>query len=552
MAIFAPHITAPKGDELFNLGTVSITWDLNDPPTDDPYEATTVISYEIEYTDNYNQEQTVWHTLKRRIPWVETSFDWVVGKMIKSDSVRIRMRARNSTDGSVSDWSMISGDFSINVFKLIPPAIVSPVANHLYADFILIILDETLTRNTFNQKIRYTLEYSSEKASVDWTLIAKDLPVGQNVIRWDLDGLISEDDYVLRLTAKNASVSCIETDEPTPDQVSRRFIYNLKIQQAGMFIIDTKPPEAILDIETSSGITSELKQTLNIFAEDATTNVEHMQLRECNANDQLSLGPIDEVTGEIDLGNIIDTTPDAGCDNLTDILTTKKASFVAKTQWTLADKSGLRKIEALLTDSGGNNSLQEVSKSFIPVFRSSSTIRDFIIFQEQRDNSCVSENEAGNIEITTNTATFEVAYLVTASGEVWLLEPFPKLVATTDADVRQLFAFGGVIYLFAYVDATDVGTVLRNDLSVLTTIHTFTSSLSLTNDVAEFQSKMYMGLENGELWQFDGVTFILIKTFDNPISALEGDNEFLYVGLTNSSTFSLYNGSDFFDSDLET
>ncbi|KKK94492.1 hypothetical protein LCGC14_2682330, partial [marine sediment metagenome] len=160
MTVFAPHITSPKGDELFNLGKITITWDRNDPPTDDPYEATSVISYEIEYTDNYNFEDTVWNTIKRRIPWTETSFEWIVGKMIKAPTVRVRIRAKNSLDGELSDWSTSSGDFLINIFKLIPPAIVSPLPDHVYTDFILIILDESITRNTFNQKIRYTVEYS--------------------------------------------------------------------------------------------------------------------------------------------------------------------------------------------------------------------------------------------------------------------------------------------------------------------------------------------------------------------------------------------------------
>ncbi len=45
---FAPHLTSPKGGEIFNLGKVTITWDKNDPPTDDEYGAISVISYEIE------------------------------------------------------------------------------------------------------------------------------------------------------------------------------------------------------------------------------------------------------------------------------------------------------------------------------------------------------------------------------------------------------------------------------------------------------------------------------------------------------------------------
>ena len=294
MALYAPHIISPKGGEIFNLGEVAISWDRNDPSTDDPYESTTVVSYEIEYTDNYQYENTVWHTLKRRIPWTETSYTWKVGKMIKSSTVRVRIRAKDSLDGGLSDWSMSGADFSINVFKLVPPAIVSPLPSHVYTDFILIILDETITKNTFNQKVRYTLEYSSEKRDIDWTVIVKDLPVGQNVIRWDLDDVSPSDDYILRLTAKNAATSCLQSSDPTPDQISRRFVYNLKIQQPGMFFIDTKPPQAVLDVESSAGITNELVHTINIFAEDETSDIEQIQIRECDATTQVALGNIAE------------------------------------------------------------------------------------------------------------------------------------------------------------------------------------------------------------------------------------------------------------------
>lgn len=551
MAVFAPHITSPQGGEVFNLGKVTITWDRNDPPTDDPYEATSVISYEIEYTDNYKVEDTTWHTLRRRIPWTETTFEWVVGKMIKSTTVRLRMRAKNSMDGELSDWSTMSGDFSINVFKLIPPAIVSPLPNHIYTDFVLIILDESTTRDTFNQKVRYTLEYSSNKRDIDWTIIALDVPIGQNVIRWDLEEVPPSDDFVLRLTAKNASTSCISTAASTPDQISRRFVYNLKIQQPGMFFIDTIPPQTILDIESSVGITSQLTHTLNIYSEDGTTEVEQVQVRECDASDQVSLG------------NLADTeAPPTDCTSIEDLIALPDADFgtligkplgySTKTQWTLEDKSGLRRLEALVTDSGGNTSVQDLRKTFIPIFRSDSRIQDLIVTTEAREVTTINES----FELSTEVALFEVAYLAVADGTYWVLEPFPRLVSDSlsGRNVLILFAFQGSIYLFTYVNndqITDTGTVFRDDKIVISFVFDFTSPLSITNAVAEFQNNLYIGLENGELWKFNAASFALIKTFSNPISALTGDNEYLYIGQSNSSAFVLYDGTTFFDSDVE-
>lgn len=559
MAVFAPHLTSPKGGEVFNLGQVSITWDKSDPPTEDPYEATTVISYEIEYTDNYQFENTNWYTLKRRIPWTEESFDWIVGKMIKSPTVRVRIRARSSMDGLLSDWSMSSGDFSINVFKLIPPAIVSPLPNHLYTDFLLIILDETLTRSTFNQKVRYTLEYSSEKRSIDWTVIVKDIPVGQNVIRWNLDELSPSDDYILRLTAKNAATSCLTGQEPIPDQISRRFVYNLTIQQPGMFLIDTKPPQAVLEVEGSEGITSDLVHTINIFAEDATSEVEQIQLRECDAITQVALGNLSDLGGGITCPPLEELLDPPGNDPVDfGKLIGKPLKYSTKTQWTLEDISGLRRLEVLLTDSGGNTSIQDIGNTFIPIFRRDVEINDLIVAVEQRDNVIISQDADGNDFLTSEgEQNFEVAYVVTSAGEYWILEPFPRLIVSSvsSRSLNLLFFFQSAVYILTYTNNStfsDTGTVFRDDKSVITNLFSFPNSSSIPNAVAEFQSVMYIGLENGELWQFNGITFSETATFSNPISTLSGDNEYLYVGLSNSSLVTLYNGTDFFTSDVET
>ena len=556
MTLFSPHLTAPKGGEMFNQGIVNITWDKNDPPfedsyTEDPY-LTSVVSYEIEYTENYQLEKTIWHTLKRRIPWTETSFNWVVGKMIKSNSVRIRIRAKNSLNQNLSDWSMNSGDFSINVFKLVPPAIVSPVDNQVYTDFILIILDETLTKGTFNQKVRYTLEYSSEKRGIDFTVIIKNLPVGQNVIRWNLDEISPSDDYVLRLTAKNYATSCLQSSEPTPDQIGYRFVYNIKIQQPGMFLIDTKPPQAVLEIEDSDGITNELVHTITVFAEDETSDIERIQIRECDASTKLALGNTETTNfGEIIKCKTIEELLESNSVDFGKLIG-KPLGYSTKTQWTLVDKSGLHKLEALLTDTGGNTSVQSVNKTFIPVFRNDIPINDLIVSVEQRNNTTINQDSQGNIIVQEDSSIFEVAYLVTEDGQYWTLEPFPRLIgyAVSSRSLRKLFVYNGSVYLFTYRGVIDSGIMYIDNKSSINILFTFPNNLSQTNAVAQFLDILYIGLENGELWKYNGATVSWVTTFPSPISSMYGDNQYLYVGFFNSSLVTLYNGVAFFDSDI--
>ncbi len=543
--LFAPHITAPERGAQFNKGSVTITWDKNDPPSTNVDIATTSVTYDIDYTDNYQGQATNWHSLKKRIPWEQESFVWNVGKMIKSSTIRVRIRARSTETEQVSDWS-ISGTFSINVFELTAPAIVNPVPGALYSDFIIIVLDETLTKNTYHQKVRYTLEYASRKRNIDFTVIQSNLPVGQNVIRWNIENLSSSNDYVLKLTARNAS-TCLETPASTPDQIISSFVYGIIIQQSGVFLIDTKPPEAILKIDNASRITNQLEQIVNIFAEDETTQIENVQMRECDADSDLSLGDLEGPTGGCEgeepcktIEELLEGDPDF------DRLIGKPVSNSALTQWVFEDCSGLKKLEALLTDTGGNMSLQEKVKVFLSVYDATVKINDFIIVIEQRDKVTIDETTSPPL-IVIETSIFEVVYLGTVTGQFWVLEPFSRLLYTINGapSIEKVFEFNNTVYIFTYSISDDEGKIYRNDVSEPTLLNTFTTGLSITTGLALFSDSLFIGFENGELWEYNGLSFVLLKTFSDPINTLFGDHEYLYIGFQNSASIVLYNDTEF-------
>lgn len=291
--LYTPILTSQTTGTAVNDGSVEITWNINDPPaSEDLGVSNDNVSYEIEYTENYEIDNTDWHTLRRRLIYTDSSYTWNVGKMIKSDSVRLRIRAVSLEDTLTSEWSM-SEIFAINVHKLSAPVIANPTSGAKYSDFILIILDESVTQNTYHQKVKYTLEYSSKIHDIDWTVIIKDAPTGTAMIRWNIEDLLPATDYSLRLTAKNSA-----TTDNVPDQIARSFVYDISIEQPGTFIIDTKPPQSLLEIEGGLKSTNELRHTINIFAEDETTEIEKIQIRECNASTQLNIGDISELQSE--------------------------------------------------------------------------------------------------------------------------------------------------------------------------------------------------------------------------------------------------------------
>lgn len=542
--LIAPQILSPGEGQRFNRNTVNIMWNIHDPPGTDNALNTNLITYEIEYTDKYQGRNTNWHTIKRRIPYATTSYEWQVGKSIKSSTIRTRMRTYSSETESGSNWS-ISNEFSINVFDLIAPAIVNPLPRVSYSDFILIILDESLVRDTYNQKVRYTIEYSSEKKSIDWQTIVKDIPVGQNVIRWNLDSVPTSNDYILRLTAKNVSTSCIDTPIIQPDQIARQFVYDITIQHPGLFIIDTKPPQAILEIEHNIGVTNQREQIVNIYAEDLTTGIRDIRLRECDAGSILTLGDIDDPYD-----------PLGGCASITEIVEDlskfgKPIPFSPKTQLILEDKSGLKKIEALLSDYGGNISLQEQIRVFLSIFSNGENINDFILVIEQRDKITVDSSRQPPT-VVAEPAVFEVVYLITSNRQLWVLEPFARLIWTLPIGIEPkiLIDFTNAIYVLAYNAISDIGLVYlhTNDgpkLLSLITKPTY-AGRNLPTSVAIYKNKIYIGTESGDLWSYNGLIFThLPPPNTNPISTLFADNEYLYIGFSNSDATVLYDGSVF-------
>jgi len=530
---------------------------------------TSQLTYDLEYTDNYDGENTTWSTIKRRIPLSNTSYTWTTGKMIKSNKVRIRMRTKYLITEESSEWSL-SSVFAINVFSLIAPSIISPISDVLYSDFIIIILNESEIINTFNQKVRYTLEYSSLKQEIDWTVIAKDIPVGQNIYRWNIDDVPSSDDYILRVTAKNQSTSCIETSDD-PDQIARAFVHNIQIQQSGVFIIDTVPPESVLRIGKTGRVTNQLNQVLSVFSEDATTDVKQIQLRECDVGESLLLGELNVESIE-DVSNGDDgEEPDEGeitteqCPSPTELLaagrdfdkliTDSPIGNLSKIQWVFDELdsdgnpvSAVKKIEALLTDMGGNTSLQEKTKVFLPIFTDENTINDFIIVVEQREK-VVFDGTTTDRE----SAVYEVVYVGTSQGEFWVLEPYARYIysLTDHPNILKIFEFNSTIYLFAYNATTDKGAVYRHDGATATLLKEFDSGLGIVTGMDEYGSSLFVGLENGNLWEYNGSAFSIKNSFDEPINTLFGDKKYLYIGFQNSKLIVLYNGTSFIELSIE-
>lgn len=542
--LYAPHILVPDSG-VFNRGRVEIEWIRPEFPSQDESIDTEEVTYEIEYTDVYKGPDTVWRSIKKRIPYTQSSYTWVVGKMIKSSTVRVRMRTKSRLDEQNSDWA-ISEQFSVNVFDLVPPVILSPVPDKIYNSYILIVLDESLIRETFNQKVRYYFDYASEKLNIDWTTIAEKVPVGNNVIRWNTSLLLPSDDYVLRMTVKNSS-TCPTASAETPDQIAVRYVYGLTIRHPGIFIIDTKPPKAHLSIEgIQSGVTNKTNHVLNLYAHDETTKVETVRIRDCNAD---SLVPL----GDTEL-----QSPDIPCP-LDSLVAAKEISYAPRIQYRLSDGSGLKKIEAIFKDSGGNLSISDSLRVFISLFKASDSISDVVVRQESRDK--VELQISNNVPIAvTETATYEVAYVATVGGDLWCLDPYPSLLFSLSETIVKLCNFNGYIFVFSHTETTSNGATTdltrvyvnnNGDYQIISSDSDFTGNLSVVSSVAVFKDSMFVGMKNGQLWKYTGTAWSVISTFDSAVSSLNADDRFLFIGLENSDSLILYNNTTIYNLDTD-
>lgn len=534
IVLYAPSLTSPIGGEVFNKGFIEVSWDIKDPPANIETITLSDISYEIEYTENYIGRETVWHTIKKRIKGTTSSYLWYVGRMIKSETLRIRIRSFHEETSICSEYSPSDSNFAVNVFKLSAPVILSPFPGRAYVDYVTIILDESEIINTYNQKVRYKIEYQSTEANIDWTTLYDGLPVGSTPIRWNVENIANSNDYQLKLTAYDSD----------NNQYATNYVSGIKISHPGLFYIDTKPPIGNIEFETTNNITNKLDQLVNIYADDEVTDIKTMSFSDINLSDStsekpvLTLGPIQETN----INTYFDPIQVLTCDS-----TVTGIGDTSKIQWTFKDKSGLMRLNSVFTDYGNNSSCQELNQFFVKLWKTDEVLTDVLTVRENRDFLKLS-NGTTSIE----TKRVNTAYVSTESGKIYRVEPFPTQIYDIGHKITRLNILSDVMYVFSYNQDTDVSRVYRDDkVDDLYLLSEFTDTLSEINSVAQYNNYLYFGMENGQLWMFDGSSFIKINTFDNPINCLSGDSKYLYIGFFSGTKMILYNGSSFFSLNIE-
>jgi hypothetical protein len=268
-------------------------------------------------------------------------------------------------------------------------------------------------------------------------------------------------------------------------------------------------------------------------------------MRECDGTALVKIGKISSDTAEacsaIDFSN-------------SSINLGKPQGAVTKTVWQFSETSGMKKLEALLKDSGNNYSISEPKKLFLSAFDNTSRLSDFIVKREGRTNLRIAHENNADV-LQQDTASYEVVYVSTTDGDLWVIEEYPRYLYSVDEQLVKLGILNDTIYLFTYNETTTTGQVYRHDIQPVL-LFDFDSPLSETVCVRCFNGSLYIGLLNGELWRFDGFSFSLQKSFDRSINSFYSDEEYLYIGLGISDNqdgaelyiqgIVMFNGYDFY------
>lgn len=465
----------PNGNEEIFDRTVTIQWHAPLPHDD----SDSPIAYEIFFTDAYDEKRQVEWVQIASVPAGAASFLWRIPRAVKSDRCRVAIRCRDHR-GFRGDLSTSAEDFTIQDRQITSPAVLSPASDTNYRFFVPFIIDHAGVAGTQSQRAFYDISYSSESQGIDWTTIFDDLPVGFEPFNWDVRDLSPSDDYMFRIMLVddrgNASIPV--------------FIRGVTVSPLNFFTLDTTPPRGTIKAQSQSEFTNDRNVVLKLTAFDEATGVQSVTLQQREGDAVTKTG------NKEDMSNV-------------------------KT-WFLTGDDGVKFIEALFTDAGGNI-LSSEGDSFRTLFSDSN-------------------NALGSVLIVPDGDDFDT--WIAVGGSMPALFKNQTSQVSLDGNVSVMAFFDGTVYL-AIKTTSNTGTLQRFVAGAISTVATFTDSDSYITSLAEFESELYIGLKNGELHKFTGSSSSLVDDMGSGISNLFSDGTLLYVSLDNSTDISIFDGISF-------
>ncbi len=446
-------------------------------PEDMDFDAI-LIWYEILFTSSYGKfTQPEWIQIAK-IPTGNTSFTWTIPYFIKSDKCRIGIRLVDYK-GQRSKVSFSPNNFSIREKRLPIPAVFEPADGYNYFSYVPIVIDNKGLIDQCSRRAFYQIYYNCESLEIEWTLLFSHVPLTSGPLYWDISEFTTSTDYSLKIEL---------VDEETVSEPI--FIKNIIINSLNYFMIDTEPPVGEIKVIKNTEYTKERDVVLNSIAYDSISGSKSIRIE------------------QYDIGVSDSQQPDSGpYKDVTEFST-----------WHVQGDDGVKLIQARFKDWGGNITLENADEEFLRTYK----------------------------DLNNNSITAFLITGVSGNKDKWIAfgGNLPKLclneneVADLDGEATFMIYYKDILYI-AIRNNQNVGTLQRYSGGLISNVYQMSDADSAINSMCEFDNKIFMGLENGELWDFDGVSFSLENygnRFDSSITHLGTNDNILYIFFDSSIT----------------
>jgi hypothetical protein len=267
------------------------------------------------------------------------------------------------------------------------------------------------------------------------------------------------------------------------------YIRSINIVHEGFFIVDTIAPVASISVNNGDAFTRFREVNVSIVAQDAATGIHSLRLL-----DQHTVG-----------------APEA--------LTNVK-------RFVLSDNNEVKSVQLLLQDFGANRNdeLQIIQRIFQVI---------------------VELNNTQIVDIAIDIAN-KVCWAVTSGDfkNLYKITDFASLLSTFEDIPTSVAVFQSLPYI-ATNTVDNKSVVYRFNGGTLELLTAFTDADSTINSMVSYGAKLYIGMENGNIYSFDGLNFVLFTHVLNPVSLLYSDSNVLYLIQKKDLKLYVLNGTSF-------
>jgi len=446
----------------------------------------TPVWYEIFFTDSYDDRKRPEWVQIASVPGGNDEFLWEIPRSVKGKKCKFGVRARDQY-GVRSEMSVSAGTFTIRQKELQKPSALTPEQGIPYRSFVPITLNHAAILNTHSQRSFYSLYYSSSTYDIDWTVIQENVPVGSPPILWDIRDLEAgkyDIKIILQDDDGNASIPTIVTD--------------VTVCPINNFVLDTLPPRGTIEIRDNTEFTKERSVIVELSAFDEATDIKSVSLRDRTES-------TDDTDGETSTGS-------------------PEVFATVKTWQIRTSADGVKFVEALFTDFGENNIVDEEGDFFF---------RTYLRYNGEEVTAFLTFEEEGNTDRYTG-----------FGGDTPVVFQDKSQIATLTGEPTSFAIFSSVLYA-GIKQGENKGNLSKIDGGVVTSVHDFTDFDTVINAMVQFGSSLYIGLQNGEMYAFNGSTVSLVSDLDRQIIDMTVNGNVLLITLEHETDVTVYDGTTF-------